>query len=96
MPEPHIYADGQIGIGQLLLCLHFTGKDDVPAIALTLDRGSLGLPDHGPILLDLDMADLWQDHSLVFDRDGRLALELLDLEIGEAIIAIMDLQPMVG
>src|SRR3979409_2259340 len=38
------------------------------------------------------MADLWKNHLPVFYRDGRLAFELFDLGIGEAIIAIISLE----
>ena len=45
------------------------------------------------MLLDFDMADLWENHLLILDRDGWFPFELLDLGIGEAIIAVISLEP---
>src|SRR6266550_1088514 len=90
--ETHVNTYGQIGIGKLLLCFSFTDNDHIPAITLTLDRACLGLSDHWSVLLHFDMTDLWENDFPIFDGNGRLALELLDLWIGEAIVAVIPLE----
>ena len=93
MLESHINAYGKIGIRELHTCLNLADHDHIPTIALPFDRARFGLSFQRPVLLDFDMPDLGKDDFPVFDPNRWITFEFLDLWVGEAIVAIVSLEP---
>src|SRR5690348_6827317 len=90
--KPHVYPDGKIGVGQFPLCLYLAGKDYIPAISLSLDGAGLDLALHRSMLQDADVSNLGKDDFPIFNPDRWFLLELLNLRIAEAVVAIISLK----
>src|SRR6266536_2071804 len=55
--QAQVDPNGEIGIGQVWLCLNRGRQDHVPLFSLALDRAGLDSPLHLPVPLHLDHAD---------------------------------------
>ncbi len=92
MLETHVYPDGKIGRGELLLGLNLASEHNIPVLTLALDCGRLGFPFHRSMLLDFDMADLGKNDLAILDPHGWIAFELLNLWIAKTIVTIIALK----